>query len=339
MGIHSSPTCELNFGSHDDCIGYLCGQENMGLAHMFQMMNSARINTGLSGMTIGSVAFQNALSYAKERLQGSDITREKDGRVRIIEHPDVRRMLMWMKANVDGMRSMIYTGAYWLDLASESRDQEKKAYYQALVEFLTPIIKAYCSDAGFRVCETAIQCLGGYGFTKEYPLEQYMRDVKIMSLYEGTNGIQSIDLMGRKMRLNNGALFKAFLSELENFIRENHLHPTVGQEVKLFGKTVERLKEVAMAMAEMSKKDPLQWASHTYPALLCFGDVVLSWRLLDMAVIAQRKMDEAGKNPFYLGKVLQSTYFTDTTLPLTMARLETCMRTGREILEIPEEAF
>ncbi len=339
MGIHSSPTCELNFGSRDGCIGYLCGEENMGLAHMFQMMNSARINTGVSGMTIGSVAFQNALTYTKERLQGPDLTRKKPGKVRIIEHPDVRRMLMWMKANVDGMRSMIYMGAMWLDLASESHEPEKKAYYQALVEFATPIIKAYCSDVGFRVCEAAIQCLGGYGFTKEYPLEQYMRDVKIMSLYEGTNGIQSIDLMGRKMRINNGASYKAFMSELETFIQDNNSHPAVGREVKLLGETVRRLKEVAGTMAEMSKADPLQWASYTYPALLCFGDVTMSWRLLDMAVIAQKKIDEAGESPFYLGKVMQATYFTGVTLPLTMARLETCMRTGREVIEIPEEAF
>jgi len=165
------------------------------------MMNAARINTGVSGMTLASSAYQNALEYVTARVQGRDIAGRKSGDVPIVDHPDVRRMLLWMKAMVDGMRSMIYTGAFWQDHALELPPGENKQHYADLLDFMTPIIKAYCSDMGFRVCETAIQCLGGYGYCKEYPLEQYLRDAKIMSLYEGTNGIQSMDLMGRKMRI------------------------------------------------------------------------------------------------------------------------------------------
>ncbi len=340
LGLHASPTCELTFGSRDGCVAYLCGEENKGLAHMFQMMNAARINTGVSGMALGSTAYQNALAYTKERIQGSDVARGKTGEVRIIEHPDVRRMLLWMKAMVDGMRSMIYTGAFWSDLAYELSDSAKKNHYQALLDFITPIIKAYCSDMGFRVCETAIQCLGGYGYTKEYPLEHYLRDVKIMSLYEGTNGIQSLDLMGRKMRINNGAPFKAYVAELETFYKKNREHPALGQEIKTLAGIVKRLKEVAPELGTRMTSDPRQWASYTYPALLCFGDVTMAWRLLDMAIIARNAMDKAGgENPFYMGKVMQATYFTGVMLPLTMARLETCLRRGREITEIPEDAF
>ena len=229
LGLHASPTCVLNFGDNDRCIGYLCGQANQGLAHMFQMMNQARINTGVSGMALAGTAYLNALAYAKERIQGTDVAGRKPGYVPIIDHPDVRRMLLWMKAMVDGMRSMIYTGAFWSDLALELPEGEEKQHYKALLDFITPIIKAYCSDMGFRVCETAIQCLGGYGFCKEYPLEQYLRDAKIMSLYEGTNGIQAMDLMGRKMRINQGAPFKAFMSELTNFCRKNREHPVLGE--------------------------------------------------------------------------------------------------------------
>ena len=225
LGLHASPTCVLNFGDGDSCVGYLCGQANQGLAHMFQMMNQARINTGVSGMALAGTAYLNALAYAKERVQGTDVAGRKPGYVPIIDHPDVRRMLLWMKAMVDGMRSLIYTGAFWSDLALELPDGEEKQRYNALLDFITPIIKAYCSDMGFRVCETAIQCLGGYGFCKEYPLEQYLRDAKIMSLYEGTNGIQAMDLMGRKMRINQGAPFKAFMSELTHFCRKNGEHP------------------------------------------------------------------------------------------------------------------
>lgn len=339
LGLHASPTCLLSFGENDGCIGYLCGEENRGLAHMFQMMNAARINTGVSGMSLASTAYQNALAYTKERVQGRHVAGRKAGDVPIIDHPDVRRMLLWMKAMVDGMRSMIYTGAFWSDLALEMPVGDEKRHYEALLDFITPIIKAYCSDMGFRVCETAIQCLGGYGFSKEYPLEQYLRDIKIMSLYEGTNGIQSMDLMGRKMRISGGAPFKAFMAELEKFCQESVDHPNLGKEVGSLKKVAKRLSEVALEMSETMKSDPLQWASYSYPALLCFGDVTMAWRLLDMAFIAQQAMDEDRENDFYMGKVMQATYFTGVTLTLTIARLDTCIRRGREIAEMPEPAF
>jgi hypothetical protein len=306
---------------------------------MFQMMNAARINTGVSGMTLASTAYLNALAYARERIQGSDLAGRKPGQVPIIDHPDVRRMLLWMKATVEGMRSLIYTGAYWSELALELPAGKEKSHYQALVDFLTPIIKAYCSDLGFRVCETAIQCLGGYGFCREYPLEQYLRDSKIMSLYEGTNGIQSVDLLGRKMRMNGGALFQSYLSEIRAFCQKQADAPGLGQEIRALSEAVDLLETAALALSEKMKTDPLQWASYTYPALLCFGDITMVWRLLDLAVIAREQMDAGKGSDFLLGKVLQAAFFTGTTLPLTLARLETCLREGREVVEMPEGAF
>lgn len=339
LGLHASPTCSLSFGDNDRCVGYLCGEENRGLAHMFQMMNAARINTGVSGMTLASTAYQNALDYAKERIQGADLARRRSDYIPIIDHPDVRRMLLWMKAMVDGMRSMIYTGAFWSDLALELDEGGEKRHYQALVDFMTPIIKAYCSDMGFRVCETAIQCLGGYGFCKEYPLEQYLRDAKIMSLYEGTNGIQSMDLLGRKMRINDGAPFKAYMYEIKKFIDRNIDHPVFRKDVRALSEATKGLGEVAREMSGRAVADPLQWASYTYPALLCFGDITICWRLLDMALTAQRAISHGRENQFYVGKVKQATYFTGTTLPLTMARLHTCIRKGREVVDMPVDAF
>ena len=329
----------LNFGDNHDCIGYLCGQAHQGLTHMFQMMNQARINIGVSGMSLAGTAYLNALAYARERIQGSDLAGRKPGFVPIIDHPDLRRMLLWMKAAVDGMRSLIYTGAFWSDLALELPEGEEKQHYLALLDFITPIIKAYCSDLGFRVCETAIQCLGGYGFCKEYPLEQYLRDAKIMSLYEGTNGIQSMDLMGRKMRINQGAPFKAFRSELENFIRRNRYHPVLGREIQNLSETSQKLAEMAIRLSGISKSDPLLWASSTYPALLCFSEVTMAWRLLDLARVAQRRLEDDPKNDFLRGKVMQATYWTGVTLPETMARIDTCLREGREVIEIPDGAF
>jgi alkylation response protein AidB-like acyl-CoA dehydrogenase len=339
LGLHASPTCLLNFGENDRCIGYLCGEENRGLAHMFQMMNAARINTGVSGMALAGTAYRNALAYTRERVQGADVTRTNSADVRIIEHPDVRRMLLWMKAVVDGMRSMIYTAALWSDLALELPEAEEREHYGSLLDFMTPIIKAYCSDMGFRVCETAIQCLGGYGYCKEYPMEQYLRDAKIMSLYEGTNGIQSLDLMGRKMRIREGAPFHAFMAELNAFCERHGDDPVLGGEVRRLAEVSCRLREVAQKMSRRSRSDPAQWASYTYPALLCFGDVTTAWRLLDLGIKAREATAANGQSDYYRGKILQASYFAGTTLPLTRARMETCLREGREIVEIPEEAF
>ena len=339
MGLHGSPTCVLNFGDNDDCIGYLCGEANKGLTHMFQMMNSARINVGVAGIGIASTAYQNALAYAKERIQGSDLARRKSGEVPIIDHPDVRRMLLWMKASIDGMRSMAYTAGCWLDLSHESEDENERIHYNFLVEFMTPIIKSYCSDMGFKVCEYAVQCLGGYGFTRDYPLEQYLRDAKILSLYEGTNGIQSMDLMGRKLIMDGGAPIKAFLGELRTFCAKNADHPVLGSHVRSLGEAAAGLQEMALSMGKTMKADLLNWGSKTYAALLCFGDAIMVWRLLDMAEVAQRKIDEGNKQDFYLGKVMQATYFAETTLPALKARLETCKAPSREVIEMPDDAF
>ncbi len=340
LGLHASPTCALSFGAKDGCIGYLCGQANQGLAHMFQMMNAARINTGVSGMTLGSTAYQNALAYVKDRKQGRDIAGRKQGAVPIIDHPDVRRMLLWMKAAVDGMRSMIYTGAFWQDCSLELPEGAEREHYQDLVDFMTPIIKAYCSDMGFRVCETAIQCLGGYGFCKDYPIEQYLRDAKLMSLYEGTNGIQAMDLMGRKMRIRDNACLKAFQEEIMAFCSTNEAHPGLGRSVKALSQTAKALLDMSRTMVDRMSNDPLHWASYTYPALTAFGEVIMAWRLLDLARIAfDRAQKKGGKYDFHKGKVLQATFFAETTLPHTRATIDTCLREGREILEMSGKAF
>jgi len=234
---------------------------------------------------------------------------------------------------------MIYTGAFWQDYALELLEGDAKQHYADLLDFMTPIIKAYCSDMGFRVCETAIQCLGGYGFCKEYPLEQYLRDAKIMSLYEGTNGIQSMDLMGRKMRINNGGPFRAYRNEIEKFCRENLNHPQLGVHVKALSKVFEKLTAVAMHMKVQMNSDPLQWASNTYPALLAFGEVTITWRLLDMAVIAAHAVEKGKQKNFYSGKIMQATYFADVTLPHTLATMENALREGREVVDMPEGSF
>jgi hypothetical protein len=192
---------------------------------------------------------------------------------------------------------------------------------------------------GFRVCETAMQCYGGYGFCSDYPIEQYLRDTKILSLYEGTNGIQALDLMGRKMRINEGAPVRAFMEEIGTFCKKNQDHPRLGGAVKELGRMLDKLMEVSTKMGMLAMSDLPQWASNTYPALLSYGDATVCWLLLDMAVAAQKSIDGGKDTPFYQSKVTQALYFTRVTMPMAMARLDSCAREGREVVEMPAECF
>ncbi|MDY6904136.1 MAG: acyl-CoA dehydrogenase [Thermodesulfobacteriota bacterium] len=336
LGLHGSPTCTLNFGTNDGCEAYLCGEENRGLAHMFQMMNQARINTGVSGMAIAATAYQNVLAYARERRQGRDLTGRQSGSVPIIQHPDVKRMLLWMKAVTDGMRSLVYTAAFWSDMADQHPDASQREHYTDLLDFFTPIVKAYCSDMGFRVCETAMQCMGGYGYIKDFPVEQYLRDVKILSLYEGTNGIQAMDLMGRKMRIKDGTLLTRFSDEIMRFCRS---HADYGP-VNALEHATREIVEGARQLGGLQSEDPLLWGANATPALMCLSEVAVCWRLLDMAVIAAQQI-EAGKGPgeFYEGKIRQARFFAETVLPHSAARMKTCLKKGRDIADIPLDEF
>jgi hypothetical protein len=230
-------------------------------------------------------------------------------------------------------------------MAEENSDDSEKERYGFLLDFMTPIVKAYCSEMGFRVCEIAIQCLGGYGYCKEYPLEQYLRDSKIFSIYEGTSGIQSLDLLGRKMRMKHGKAFDGFFDELDGFIEKNRGTRRFSEEMNLFHKALNQLRHISEAMVRKMSVDPLQAVSYSHALLRCYGDVIVSWRLLEMGIIAEKKLSNnklsntSGKKLFYEGKIFQATYFTNTVLPQTMAFLDTCIREGREIIEIPEDSF
>jgi len=221
MGIHGSSTCLINFGDNNECYAELLGEEREGMKVMFQMMNEARISVGMQGLGSGAIAYHHALQYAKERIQGSSIENFKNPeapKVPIIKHPDIRRMLLWMKSSVDSMRALIYFASYCVDKSMTSGDEAEKEKWEGFLEILTPICKAYSTDIGFKVTEQAIQVYGGYGYCAEYPVEQFMRDEKIASIYEGANGIQALDLVGRKLGMKKGAYFMNLLIEMGNTI-------------------------------------------------------------------------------------------------------------------------
>lgn len=338
MGIHGSPTCTLNFGDENGCVGYILGEEFKGLLYMFKLMNEARIGVGLQGLSQAAQAYNLALKYAKERVQGTDILAMKDPnapRVEIIEHPDVKRMLMTMKGYVDGGRALLLTTGFFADLYSVTGDEN----YEMLLELLTPVCKAYCTDTAFKVTELAIQVHGGYGYCTEYGVEQLMRDVKITSIYEGTNGIQALDLVGRKLGMKGGMLFMNFLNRINVFTAEQKEHPVLGDLATDLDEAKNKLAEVTMNFGMKGRDNPLYPVSYATPYLEAFGEVTFALLLLEMAAVAQTKLealyDEKGAADenaqkalrkdhddaaFYHAKVQTARFFIKQILPDVYAK-------------------
>jgi alkylation response protein AidB-like acyl-CoA dehydrogenase len=350
LGIKGNATAILNFGESNNCTGWLVGEENQGIVYMFQMMNEARLYVGLQGHAIGATAYMNAVKYAKERIQFAHVkdSRNPDApKVAIVEHPDIRRMLMNMKALSEGMRAMLYKVAYWADLAHYTDAGDEKAKFQGLIDILIPICKAYCTDYAFDITEMAIQTYGGYGYIQEYPAEQYMRDVKICSLYEGTNGIQALDLLGRKLTMKGGMLFMYYMQELAGFVQSNLEHPVFGPLVKELEKAQNALAETVMGfqmtMAE-GGMNMLLPVLNAKPFLDAMGHITLTWVLIDMAIMCQDKfealcaakkvatsdkkavrafIEENDEAKFYYGKIQSANWFAANMLPQSYAVFET----------------
>jgi alkylation response protein AidB-like acyl-CoA dehydrogenase len=335
MGIKASPTCTLNFGDAGRCRGWLLGEENTGMRLMFQMMNESRLGVGLQGLGLAGAAYLSALGYSQERTQGPAWNVPKDAaRAPIVTHPDVRRMLMRMKAFVEGMRSLMYSVAQYVDLSAHAADEKERERYSHYVELLTPICKAYGSDMGFRVNETAIQVYGGYGYCQEYPVEQYCRDQKISSIYEGTNGIQALDLLARKVGGRGGLYFKEYLELLDGFIDKHQGHKELGELVLKLDKAKGELGKVTLKFGELMQADPVLPLLGATPYLEAFGHIVVSYYLLEAAVKAALKLnaicDEKGAQDekararlreenteaaFYHGRVASARYFVLNVLP------------------------
>lgn len=362
LGINGSATCALNFGEKDNCIGYLLGEENQGMKIMFQMMNEARLAVGVQGLATASTAYLHALNYAKERTQGSDITLMKDPqapKIPIIEHPDIRRMLLWMKSVTEGIRAMIYYTAYCEDRIKIAKDKEEAAKYQGFVDILIPLCKAWSSDMGFRVTEAAVQVYGGYGYCREYPVEQFLRDCKITSIYEGTNGIQALDLVGRKLGYQQGALFQAIVAETGNLLRNAKANFRLKDIAEPFEAARDQLIEVTRYFGLKSITEefilPVLYAQ---PYLELFGDTAVGFMLLWQAVIADRRLEEIYSDAkadtpekkaevlktnrsaaFYQGKIASAKFFANSTLSLSKGKARAIMSGERSALDIPEESF
>ena len=360
MGIKGSATCTLNFGDEGKCVGELLGKEREGMRIMFLMMNEARMEVGMQALGHSTAALEHAIAYAKDRIQSTPVWEMKNPdakAVPIIQHPDVRRDLLWMKAFTEGIRALNYFTAYCLDMSRAY--PEEKAKWGGLVELLTPICKAYSSDMAMQITSKAIDVYGGYGYCQEYPVEQYMRDCKIACLYEGTNGIQSLDLVGRKLGQNKGMNVMNMIGEIGATIAKAKQVTELQKYAAYLEEANNAVIDLTMTFAALGKSSsfliPILNAS---PYLEIFGDLLIGHFLLQGAAIAQEKLNaiytEKGADTkgtqralvhdnadvaFYQGKIAAAKFFAVEVLFLVKSKCAAIKVADKVPIEMADESF
>ncbi|MEN8691828.1 MAG: acyl-CoA dehydrogenase [Desulfobacterales bacterium] len=346
MGIHGNATCSMALGGKGQCRGTLLGQENKGMRAMFLMMNEARLLVGMQGFCCASSAYLNALQYARQRIQGRHLLKMRDDSalaVPIIEHPDVRRQLLTMKAYVDGMRSLLYYVGILDDRKETAESDEEKARLQGMIDLLIPVAKGYVTDRSFEMCSLGLQVYGGYGYIRDYPMEQLLRDCRITLIYEGTNGIQAMDLLGRKLGLNQGKPIMDLLGEIQKTLARAKGVERLKGLVDRVEKAVNRLGETALHLGQtaMSPK-VLNAFAFAHPFMDVCGDVILAWLHLWRAAVAVAALEKGAKKKdaaFYEGQVKSAEFFIHTILPVTHGKMKAILETNGAAVEIADAAF
>ena len=348
MGISGSATAILNFGEGGECVGELVGtEERQGIKQMFKMMNLARIGVGIQGLAVAGSAYLNALEYARERVQGSGIKSWKDPtapKVPIIEHANVRRMLLDMKSRVEGIRALIVKLAMHLDRLALLESEDEKTYHQGQVDLLVPLVKAYASDQGFAVTATAIQVFGGAGYLVDHPVEQYCRDSKIFSIYEGTNHIQALDLVGRKLAQRGGQNFRAFLKDVNDFVAAHRDQPVFGDCIAKLGAAAEALGNTAFQYLTWSQTGSFELVPLSANRFLeMMSQTAVAWLLLEAGIIAEEKAARLAEDhpdrAYYAGKRYAASYFANLELPRVVASAENLRVEDKSALDIPDAGF
>ncbi len=338
LGIHASPTAVMVY---ENAKGYLVGELNKGLSYMFVMMNAARFSVGLEGVSIAERAFQRALAYAKERLQGKDLV-QGGKTVPIIRHPDVRRMLMLMKSQTEAARALAYVVAASMDVAHKTTDKQEQQRRQAFVDLMIPVVKGWSTETGIDVASLGVQIHGGMGFIEETGAAQHLRDARITTIYEGTTGIQAGDLVGRKIAREGGVTVKGWLELLKGF--DAQLAKSGHADVKVIR---QRLSEGAKAVAESvdfilsaASKDPNAAFAGAVPFLKLMGIVAGGWQMARAALIAEKKLAaKDGDAGFYAAKIATARFFADHVLSQASGLAATVTQGAAAVMAVPEDQF
>jgi len=334
MGQKGYCTTHLGFGDKEDCRGWLVGEENNGLSCMFVMMNAARIGVGRAASAIASAAYYASLQYANERPQGRKLSSDgkknvEESQSLIIEHPDVRRMLLLQKAVVEGSMSLVLLAAKYYDIESTAQSKEEKIKYNTLLEMIIPVVKTYPSDAGAYSVNNGLQVLGGYGFCSDFILQQYYRDIRISAIYEGTTGIQSQDLLGRKITMNNGEGLKLLLEEIIKTITKASNYPELKEYCDSLSKKIKLSEKILQTLMPYALKGDFEkYLADASIFMEFFSLVIVGWNWLEIAANSQEALKNGDKKYseiFYKSKIETMKYFFEYELPKTIGHSEIIM--------------
>ena len=343
LGIHASPTCVMSYGDNEGAVGYLIGEENNGLACMFTMMNNARHEVGMQGVGLSERAYQAALAYAQERVQG--YAHGSTDRVTIIHHPDVRRILMQMRALSEASRAFGYVTASMTDLAHHSVSEDDRSRYQRRLDLYIPIVKSWCTEMAQEVTYLGVQVHGGMGFIEETGAAQYMRDARILTIYEGTTGIQALDLMGRKMWRDKGQGMGELIAEMEAFANtmpylSDEDRPNEFDRIKReFSRSLVGLKETTQWFLAQASDDPYLGGSIGVNYMMQAGNVIAGWLMARSAISAQQHIDAGATDVFYSNKISTALFFAEHILPRSEALKITVLTGSGSVMEIDVDAF
>ena len=337
LGVRACPTCVMSFGDHGGAVAYLVGEANRGLACMFAMMNHIRLYCGLQGVAISERSYQQAVEYARNRVQGRAPGHQ--GRVAIIEHADVRRMLMLMRAQTEAMRCICYIASAALDFAEHGEDVAQRASSQARLELLTPVVKAWCSEVSQEVTTLGIQIHGGMGFVEETGAAQHFRDARITTIYEGTTGIQAADLVGRKVLRDGGKAMAVLLDEVDEFTASVATdHEQLGHLARSVAQGRQMLAEATGWILEHAESDPNIPGSVSVNFLMLTGTVLGGWQMTRAAVAAQKLLDAGdADSSFYQSKIVVSRFYIEQVMPRAKAYLDAVLAGADNIMELPAD--
>jgi len=342
LGIHGSPTCVMAYGEGEGAVGYLIGEENRGLEFMFTMMNFARLEVGIEGVAIAERAYQHALEYAKNRVQGREVGVKSGDRVSIIHHPDVRRMLMSMKAQTEAMRALATLASAHLDKALLHPDKGARANSQALFDLLTPVVKGWCTEQSIEIASLGLQVHGGMGFVEETGAAQYLRDARITTIYEGTTGIQANDLVGRKVAYEKGATIKVVIAQMRSFADELNKvsHPGLAAIHKSLTEGIDALGEATDWLLATYPSNMKAASAGAVPFLKLFGTVAGGWQMARAALIAKKRLDEETDDfDFYRAKLGTARFYAEHILPLAQAYRHEVVDGSTSVLALEEAQF
>ena len=340
LGIHASPTCVMSFGDNEGAVGYLVGEENAGLTAMFTMMNMARFNVGLQGVSIAERAYQQARDFAKERVQGR-VDGGGPGKVSIINHPDVRRMLMSIKAQTEAMRALAYDTAVQFDISKRHPDEAARSGAQARLDLLTPIVKAWSTDLGVELSSTAVQIHGGMGFIEETGISQHYRDSRIAPIYEGTNGIQARDLVGRKVLRDQGVTAKTYIAEMRAIAdAAAGLKAPCAEIGGNLLRAIDALAEATDWLIENGGKTPALAFAGATAYLELFGNVAGGAMMTRAASAASAALESGdGNQDFYKTKLATARFYAEHVLPKCEGLAASITKGADSFLNLPEDAF